>query len=180
MTEELAASFERASEYDRYVKSGTPEQQRRWDQVYQAAHLTERQRALVAGFQREMNILVISAIWCGDCSQQCPLLARIAESNPGRIHLRFVERDAESKFSSSYRINGGDRVPVAIFMAEDFEPCAVFGDRTLSRYRALALRQLGSACPSGITAPDHDELSAALADWLVEVERIQLMLRLSP
>ncbi|MGH9690848.1 MAG: hypothetical protein ACRD4C_07165 [Candidatus Acidiferrales bacterium] len=65
-------------------------------------------------------------------------------------------------------------------MIEDFEWCATAGDRTLHRYRALAVRNLGPSCPTGIVAPDKDELDATLADWLNEMERVHLMHRLTP
>src|SRR5205823_5285925 len=106
----------------------------------------------------------------------CPLVARVAEANPPRIDLRFVDRDQNRDLAETLRINAGDRVPVAVMMAEDFEFCAAYGDRSISRYRALALRQLGASCPTGIGAPDGDELSATLDDWLREIERVQLML----
>jgi thiol-disulfide isomerase/thioredoxin len=176
---ELSTFFDAALPYAHYVATGTAEQQRRWQQVYDATALTPDQSALVAGFVREMKVLVVSGIWCGDCVQQCPLLARIAEANPAKVVVRFVDRDEKKALSSRLRINGGDRVPVALFLAEDFEPCAAFGDRTLNRYRAMAVRQLGAACPTGILAPDVDELAATLRDWLNEFERVQLMLRLS-
>src|SRR5262249_49408656 len=118
-------------------------------------------------------------IWCGDCVQQCPLIARIAEANPGRVELRFVDRDLHKDLSGQVRINAGDRVPVALFLAEDGELCSIFGDRTLSRYRALAAKRLGAACPVPIVPPGADELAATLQDWRDELERIQLMLRLS-
>ena len=38
----------------------------------------------------------------------------------------------------------------------------------------------GAACATGIVPPDQDEMAATLADWLDEIERIQLLLRLSP
>jgi hypothetical protein len=57
--------------------------------------------------------------------------------------------------------------------------CATAGDRTLQRYRALALRR-GPLCPTGIVAPEKDEVEATLGDWLNEIERVQLMLRLTP
>jgi thiol-disulfide isomerase/thioredoxin len=176
----LSDKFATALPYERYVASGTDEQQRRWKQVYDAAALTPAQRSLLAGFTREMNVLVTSGIWCGDCVQQCPLMARIAEAAPSKIHLRLVDRDQQRDLTEQLQINKGDRVPVAIFMAEDFELCAVYGERSLSRYRALALKQLGAACPTGISPPGGDELAATLADWLDEFERVQLMLRLSP
>ena len=90
-----------------------------------------------------------------------------------------MDRDEHRDLTDRVRINGGDRVPVALFLAEDHELCAIFGDRTLQRYRALAARQLGPSCPTGIVAPDKDEMAATLQDWLDEIERVQLMLRLS-
>jgi hypothetical protein len=76
-------------------------------------------------------------------------------------------------------INAGRRVPTVIFMAEDFEPVAVLGDRTLTRYRAVAARQLGPSCPLPGAAVPADELHATLQEWLDEVERVHLLLRLS-
>src|ERR1700719_541215 len=106
----LAEKFAAALSYDRYLLTGTDEQQRRWRQVYDAARLTPAQTQLVAGFVREMKVLIVSGIWCGDCVQQCPLLQRIAEANPGRIALRLVDRDVHRDLSQQLRINGGDRV----------------------------------------------------------------------
>src|SRR5262245_31103368 len=175
----LKGKFAVGLSYDDHVRTGTAEQQGRWKLVHEAARLTEAQRALVGGFVREMNLLVVSGVWCGDCIQQVPLLARIAEANPGKVRLRVVDRDEHRDLSSQLRINAGDRVPVVLFLAEDFELCSAYGDRPLSRYRALAARQLGPSCPTGIVPPGEDELAATLQDWLDEVERVQLMLRLS-
>jgi len=66
--------------YEQYLASGTGEQQRRWTQVYEIAHLDTTQRQLVAGFEREMKIIVHSGIWCGDCVEQCPLIQRTRRS----------------------------------------------------------------------------------------------------
>ena len=175
----LADKLAAALPYDRYVRTGTEEQQRRWQQLYTAAELTDAQKQLVAGFARDMKVLIVSGVWCGDCIQQCPLLQRIAEANSARITLRLLDRDEHRDLTEKVRINGGDRVPVALFLAEDYELCSVFGDRTLNRYRALASRQLGPSCPTGIVPPGAEEMAATLQDWLNEFERVQLMLRLS-
>src|SRR5437762_3221283 len=95
----LSQKFSQALAYASYVATGTDEQQRRWKQVYDAAKLTEPQRNLLAGFVRDMKILVISGIWCGDCVQQCPLMARIAEGNPSKIDLRLLDRDQHKDLS---------------------------------------------------------------------------------
>jgi thiol-disulfide isomerase/thioredoxin len=166
--------------YDRYVQTGTEEQQRRWNRVHEAATLTETQKQLIAGFVRPMKILIVSGIWCGDCVEQCPLISRMAQANPTKMDLRILDRDEHRDLAEKIRLNGGDRVPVSIFLSEDFELCGLYGDRTINRYRAIAHRKLGPACPTGIVGPDKEELTATLADWLIEIERIQLMLRLSP
>src|SRR5262245_25968121 len=176
----LSDKFTRAHAYEQYVHTGTGEQQRRWKEAFDAAKLTPAQRGLVGGFVREMKILVISGIWCGDCIVQCPMVQRIADANRLRINLRFIDRDEHLDLANQVKINAGLRVPTAIFMAEDFEFCCAFGDRTLSRYRALATARLGAACPTGIVPPGDAELSATLGGWLDEFERIHLLLRLSP
>lgn len=174
------AKYDTAVPYDRYLQTGSEEQRRKWLQVYELAHLTDSQKLLLSGFEREMKILVFTGIWCGDCVQQCPLLQRIAETNSGKIDLRFVERPVQEQLPEELQINGGSRVPVVLFFSEDGRWCGTAGDRPLNRYRALALDKLGPSCPTGIIAPEQDELDATLADWLNEFERIQLMLRLTP
>ncbi len=136
--------------------------------------------SLSAVLHEHMKVLVYSGIWCGDCVQQCPLIHRIAEANPAKIDLRFIERPMSDELPEELRINGGSRVPVVLFFSEDWHWCATAGDRTIHRYRALALSRLGPSCPTGIIAPEKDELDATLADWLDEFERVQLMLRLAP
>ena len=61
----------------------------------------------------------------------------------------------------------------------DFELCSWFGDRTLSRYRSMAEKQLGPG-KSGCNSPrPNDPVREVLNEVLNEFERIQLMLRLS-
>lgn len=176
----LAEKFAAAMPYETYIATGTTEQQRRWKQVYDTAAITSAQRQLAESFTREMKLLIISGIWCGDCVQQCPLIQKIAEANPDKIQLRILDRDQHPDLRDQFHINGGDRVPVILLLAEDHELCATAGDRTLRRYRALARKQLGASCPIAIVPPDADEMAATVADWLDEIERVQLMLRLSP
>ncbi|MCX5660198.1 MAG: thioredoxin family protein [Planctomycetota bacterium] len=175
----LKAKHEAGLAYDAYVRSGTPVQHDNWLRVYEKATLTEPQTKLVRSFTRRINVIVLSGIWCGDCVQQCPLIQRIVDANPTAIALRWLDRDVHADLQKQVRINAGDRVPVAIFAAEDFELVGVFGDRTLSRYRAIGQRMLGPSCPVPGAPVDADELAATLQDWLDEFERVHLLLRLS-
>ena len=87
-TSYLIEQFDSGLLYERYVQTGTDEQKRRWQQVYDAAVLTEQQKLLLGGFVRQMKVLVFSGIWCGDCVEQGPLIQTIAEGNREKIDLR--------------------------------------------------------------------------------------------
>ena len=55
-----------------------------------------------------------------------------------------------------------------------------YGDRTLSKYRALVEQQTGESCASGIVTGGDPLLARVTQDWLNEFERVQWLLRLSP
>jgi len=150
-----------------------------WSHHLANATLTADQRALLGSFTRRMPVLVLIGAWCGDCAVQCPMLAAIAQACPA-ADLRFLEQADHRELAARVRINAGDRVPTVLWTAEDFEFCALMGDRTLARYRAMAARQLGGTCPLPTAKVDPEEAAHTLQGWLDEFERVQLMLRLSP
>jgi Thioredoxin len=165
--------------YADYLATGTPQQTRDWQAIYDQSPLTRPQAALLGSFTRKINVLGLSGIWCGDCVQQCPLIQRIAEGAPDAVDLRWLDRDQHMDLQEQVRINAGNRVPVLIFCAEDYEPVGWFGDRTLTRYRAMAAKNLGGACPMPGAPVPQDELNATLVEWLEQFERAHLLLRLS-
>lgn len=175
----LRARFDRGLPYADYIATGTDHQRHSWEAVRERAVLSRAQHDLLNGFIREINILAISGVWCGDCVQQLPFLEAIRQVNPGRITLRYIDRDAHAEFTAPITICSGNRVPAVLFMNEDFDFVSLFGDRTLSRYRAMAARQLGPACPVPGATLAQDELDATLQEWLNEVERVHLLCRLS-
>jgi hypothetical protein len=107
------------------------------------------------------------------------MLSAIAAACP-RLDLRWLDRDEHRDLSELVKICGGLRVPTVILMNEDFEFLSLLGDRTLSRYRAIAARALGASCPLPGARVADDELAATLQDWVNEVERSHLIARLSP
>ena len=175
----LARKHAEGLTYAEYVCTGSDSQQENWKTLYDQAVLTDPQQRLLATFTRRINVIALSGIWCGDCVQQGPLIARIAEAAPTCISLRWLDRDAHMDLQESVSINAGHRVPVLIFCAEDFELVGWHGDRTLNRYRALARKQLGASCPLPGGPVDRDELAATVGDWIEQFERVHLLLRLS-
>lgn len=176
---DFAAKFEQGLPYaaflDRYA---TPEQRARWDAVHAQVQLTGAQRELIAGFPRDMKVLVLAGAWCGDCVNQCPIFERFAEQSP-RLNIRYFDRDEHADFAEAVSICGGKRVPVAVFLSEDGYVCGWYGDRTLAKYRQIAREYGGAACPSGIAGTADSLLAQVVQEWLNEFERIQLILRTS-
>ena len=179
--EALQAKFDVALPYEGFVQLGEPEGHRPpWDQRYGQLALTDEQRTLVEGFGRTMRVLCLTGTWCGDCALQGAAMQRVAEANPERIQLRYILRCEEhADLVVKARINAGFRVPVTWFMAEDFEPVACFGDRTLSRYRSMARKALPPEETAAFAVAPEDPVRAVLGEVLDEFERIHLLLRLS-
>lgn len=180
LTSLLVQKWNAGLDYKTYVASGTAEQQRRWNTFHSAVNLTEPQKHLLASFTRQVNVLTVSGIWCGDCVEQVPFLDHFATAANGKVIHKVLDRDLHKDLSSLLKINSGDRVPVVLFLSEELEFCALAGDRSLSRYRAKAQRDLGDTCPTGLFIPPPEQSAATMQDWLDELERVHLMLRLSP
>jgi thiol-disulfide isomerase/thioredoxin len=175
----FAAAFEQGLRYDAFLaKYGTDEHRRRWQAIYSQVELSADQKKLLAGFTREMKVLVLAGTWCGDCVNQCPMFQHIAAQND-KIRIHYFDRDDNKELGQELAICGGARVPAVLFLSEDGFSCGRAGDRTLSAYRDIASKQLGASCPPGIVAPEKSLLASVTQDWLNEFERIQLMLRTS-
>src|SRR6476661_5607125 len=138
--------FSAALSMDQFLsKYGTAAHRARWKETFDAVRLVDDQKKLLGAFRREMNVMVLAGAWCGDCSGQCPIFDRFAEAAPV-IRVRYLDRDAYPDAQRELQINGGDRVPVAVFFSEDGYEVARYGERTLGRYRALVAQQVGESC----------------------------------
>ena len=173
--------FDQALPYAEFLgKYGSLAHQSRWRQVFEQVALTEVQQKLLRSFTRSTNVLVLAGAWCGDCASQCPAFERFAQAAPC-LHVRYLDRDAYPDAQEALKINGGNRVPVAVFFSEDGHEVARYGERTLTRYRQLVKDQVGAGCSTGIVGSGGGELLAGVVqDWLNEFERVQWILRLSP
>ena len=177
---DYAARFAAGLPYLEFLaKHGSEDHRRRWAAVHAAVRLTDKQRQLLGGYKREMKVLCLAGAWCGDCVNQCPIFDHFAQASRA-IQLRFFDRDAHPDLAAELKVCGGSRVPIVVFLSEDGQQVGWYGDRTLSKYRQMAIDQLGSSCPTGIGPPDRSLLDAVTQDWLNEFERVQLLLRLSP
>ncbi len=172
--------FDDALPYQPFLDQyGSSAQRERWQAMHSRFSLTTAQCNLLAGFSRRMPVLCLAGTWCGDCINQCPVFDHFAKAG-AQIDLRFLDRDTKPEIRSLLAINGGDRVPVVVFLSEDWFEVARFGERPLSTYRRMAAEQYGPSCPTGFIAPASEAIAVVTAEWLDEFERCQLILRLSP
>ena len=178
----LTQKFNQGLPYGDFVALGESEGHRPpWDQRYEQLALADEQDGLVKSFTRHMYVLCLTGTWCGDCALQGSAMQRIAEANPEKIVLRFILRsDEHADLIVKSQINAGFRVPVTWFLAEDFEPTAWFGDRTLSRYESMGRKALPPEEAELLGPPPTDPVRHVLSETLDEFERVHLVLRLSP
>jgi thiol-disulfide isomerase/thioredoxin len=161
------------------ARYGSASDKSRWQNALAATQLTDAQKEMLGKFRRETNVLVLAGAWCGDCVSQCPIFDRIAEAAPV-IKVRFLDRDEHADAQKELQINGGDRVPVAVFFSEDGHEVSRYGERTLAKYRSLVSQLSGETCDTGLVKGCDPLQQQVVQDWLNEFERVQWILRLSP
>lgn len=158
------------------AKYGNTAHQSRWKATFDAVQLTPEQQATLSKFTRRMNVLVLAGAWCGDCATQCPIFDRFAVAAPV-IHVHYIDNAEHADVQQLLSINGGKRVPVAVFFSEDGFEVSRYGERTLAKYRSMMESAFGEGCATGI-GPDP-LLNQVTQEWLNEFERVQYLLRLS-
>lgn len=176
----LQAKHAAGLDYDDYIKhTDKPEKTEAWQKIYDQVELTADQKKLLGAFTRQINVIVVSGVWCGDCVRQGPMIQKIAEASNSAVQLKWVDRDEHMDLQLKVTVNAGNRVPIVIFAAEDFELVGWAGDKLLSRYRIAAAQALGANCPLPGAPVPQDELDAEVQDWVDQFERVHLLLRLS-
>ncbi len=173
------SAFSKALPYEAFLKNhATLEQQEKWEASRSQISLSDEHKRVLEDFVRKMPVMVLAGAWCGDCVSQCPIFWHFAEITPC-IDLRFLDRDSQPEIAAHLTVCGGQRVPVALFLSEDFFPIVMHGDRTLSAYRLAMAQHAGLSCSTGIVSAGDETLQAVISDWLDVFERVQLILRLS-
>ncbi len=170
--------WDMAMPYDEFLKTD-PENATRWyDYDKRLPDLTNDQAQRVQSYDRRMKALVYAGVWCGDCVRQGPMFRKLAEAAGDDLQLRFIDRDASQELKDEVRILGATRVPIVIFLTEDYWEIAREGDRLLHIYRAKASRRIGRKFDGGILTPKA--VQEEQAEWLDRFERALLMARLAP
>ena len=174
-------NFTRALSYEDYLDASPKDKAEKWRNMEaNIPALGAEDRKRLSGKDRKLNVLVSSGVWCGDCVRQGPMLKIICEGVGPDADLRFAERDDFPELARELRILGALRVPVVVFLAENFFEVGRFGDRLLTVYRRKLKQELGEACDTGLVVPPEDELVSEQKEWIDIFERMLIMERLAP
>lgn len=172
--------FKLASPYGTYLEEEDPSHKNKWIAMEESLpDLTQDQITALNGYNRKLMVLVYSGAWCGDCVRQGPMIKKIADAAEN-VDLRFIDRDESQELKDELRIVGAMRVPMVVFLNEEFHEAARVGDRLLLTYRRKYQTETGAACDTGLILPPKEELAAEMGLWVEHFERVLLMLRLSP
>jgi thiol-disulfide isomerase/thioredoxin len=169
----------KAVEFDRYLEMAKPEEAEKWlERKERTPELSEEQSKRLEGFNRELNVFIYSGSWCGDCSRQIPMLLKMADAAGKKVKVKLIERDISTELQDELRIVGALRVPMVVFLTEDFWEVGRVGERLLNLYRSKAAREIGRGEDHGVLTPKA--LVNEMSDWLDVFERMLIMVRLSP
>lgn len=175
------ACWVEAASYNAYLEGSDPKRAEHWPKLEKRIPaLSAAQQKRLSDYGRKLNILLVSGVWCGDCVRQGPMIRQIADACDDSVELRVIDRDVNPQLRNEVRILGAARVPVVVFLSEDFHEAGRFGDRLLETYRRKATTEIGPACavPTAETPPA--ELAGERDEWLDIFERMLLMVRLAP
>jgi thiol-disulfide isomerase/thioredoxin len=155
-----------------------PDELARWQDSYIRTKLNDEHAKRLEGYNRVLRVLFYCGSWCFDCARAGPILKRLVEAAGPKVEMRLIDREASDELKDELRLLGATRVPVAVFLTEDFWEVARVGDRTLSVYRSKMAREIGRGVDQGILSPQAKQRE--LEEWLDVVERALIMVRIAP
>lgn len=122
-----------------------------------------------------VRMLILSEDWCGDCTDNLPIVDRIARES-GKLDVRIVSRDANLEIADAHLKYGKFRsVPLMLFLNKDGNVVGTFIERpeAVTELRAQKRREIYEQHPefgtpeTAATLPE--ETRAALSSALSEM-----------
>lgn len=171
--------WNQAQSLDEFIENTKPNEKEQWnDRKNRVPDLEADQMDRLQGYNRELNVLMYSGGYCGDCSRQAPMLQKMADVAGEKVNFRVIEREGLIELQDELRVLGALRVPVVVFLTEDYWEVGRFGERLLSVYRSKAAREIGRGRDQGVLSPKA--LKRETSEWLDIFERMLIMVRLAP
>jgi len=114
--------------------------------------------------------LLLTEAWCGDASQNAPIINRLAGASPN-IHLKVFLRDENLDIMDQFLTNGGRAVPKLIVMDQNMHVIGTWGPRpVLAQQMVLENKRTG--------AMSYSEFSPILHKWYADNKGHELQLEI--
>jgi hypothetical protein len=78
---------------------------------------------------QHLTWLILAEAWCGDCAQNIPALAKIAEYSNNKIHLKIIISSEYPEVLDNYLTNGTRSIPKLISFDDHINELFVWGPR---------------------------------------------------
>ena len=98
----IMRAFDAACSYEDYL-AASPKHADAWRSMGERIALTPTQREMLSGFTRQMRVLVVSGICCGDCVRQGPAMAAIAAACRSMVGSVCPSQSSWPRMASSCR-----------------------------------------------------------------------------
>lgn len=135
----------------------------RWDKTFEVApEVKERMQALTC----DIHWLLLTEAWCGDASQNVPVLHKMAEASP-HVHLRLLLRDEHLDIMDRFLTNGARAIPKLIVLDGQFNVKATWGPRPATPQQMVMDNKRTGAMT-------YEELSPILHKWYADNKGIDL------
>jgi hypothetical protein len=133
----------------------TRQNMHRMDRMEQWVNIPEE---LSKQITKDYDWLVLSEAWCGDASQNLPVMAALADRLPN-VTLRIVLRDEHPELMNHFLTNGGKAIPKLIVIDRSTEQVLVnWGPRPQDAQAMVMEMKKNSAL-------DHHDIAKEVFKW---------------
>jgi hypothetical protein len=125
----------------------------KWDKI---TTINDALKTTVKSIKTKQNWLILTEAWCGDASQNIPVIQKMTELNEN-IEIRYLLRDENLDIMDAYLTDGARSIPKLIILDENFNELAQWGPRP------EPVKKLLKDYKANITS--HDEFALLAHAW---------------
>lgn len=135
LTEEFVLSY--AQDPETYLSEISEKYKGKWEKKINQVEFNQGQIDFLESNQLLINIVIFSAEWCPDCQASVPVPIKMAEHSD-YINVKIIDKDKHGEeVLEDYKTNGGKRVPLILFLNEDYQELSRWIERSTFGYKLV-------------------------------------------
>lgn len=111
--------------------------QQRMKRVEKQFKLLPELKKLLQKLKENLTWLVLAEAWCGDCAQNIPALASIANCSNGKINFKIIISSEYPQLLDNYLTNGARSIPKLICFDHNLNELFIWGPRPAPAQKIL-------------------------------------------